>query len=177
MVENLCVHYGEEIVTLGEETYYDFPSFEKLSGNYHKHECINRCGHCLVFVAGKRVEKHLRELGFGYRAKYIHQTAKLLLEKEDDMWLYNLREKPYDECRRELLTLTGVGPKVRTRRKLGLRRCSVNTLQVADCVCLMSLDKHDAIPVDTHVLQVARKFYGIKTDSKTVSEKTYQQIR
>ena len=32
-----------------------------------------------------------------------------------------------------LLQLTGVGPKV------------------ADCICLMSLDKHDVVPIDTHV--------------------------
>ena len=66
----------------------------------------------LFFFVGKGVEKHLRELGFGYRAKYIHETAKMLSEKSDSRWLHELREKPYDECRQELLTLCGVGPKV-----------------------------------------------------------------
>lgn len=32
-------------------------------------------------------------------------------------------------------------------------------LQVAACVCLFSLDKHEAIPVDTHVWQLAAKYY------------------
>ena len=46
-------------------------------------------------------------------------------------------------CRgaRVLLQLTGVGAKV------------------ADCICLMALDKHDVVPVDTHVLQIAVRDY------------------
>ena len=141
----------------------------------------------LFFFVGKGVEKHLRELGFGYRAKYIHETAKMLSEKSDSRWLQKLREKPYDECRQELLTLCGVGPKVsivhvnlciHTSFLLCVSASVLFTnLQVADCVCLMSLDKHDAIPIDTHVLQVAKKHYSIKADSKTVSDKVYQQIR
>ena len=32
-------------------------------------------------------------------------------------------------------------------------------MQVAACVCLFSLDKHAAIPVDTHVWQLAARYY------------------
>ena len=32
-------------------------------------------------------------------------------------------------------------------------------VQVAACVCLFSLDKHAAIPVDTHVWQLAARYY------------------
>ena len=32
-------------------------------------------------------------------------------------------------------------------------------VQVAACVCLFSLDKHAAIPVDTHVWQLATRYY------------------
>ena len=32
-------------------------------------------------------------------------------------------------------------------------------MQVAACVCLFSLDKHAAIPVDTHVWQLASRYY------------------
>ena len=32
-------------------------------------------------------------------------------------------------------------------------------VQVAACVCLFSLEKHAAIPVDTHVWQLAARYY------------------
>ena len=32
-------------------------------------------------------------------------------------------------------------------------------LQVAACICLFSLDKPEAIPVDTHVWQLAKQHY------------------
>ena len=53
-------------------------------------------------------------------------------------WLLSLREKSYDEVKEALLELAGVGPKV------------------ADCIALMSLDKLESVPVDTHVWQVSR---------------------
>lgn len=50
--------------------------------------------------------------------------------------------------------------------------------KVADCVCLMSLDKTDAIPVDTHVWQISCRDYNIpelkKTKSLTI--KAYKAI-
>ncbi len=35
----------------------------------------------------------------------------------------------------------------------------MSCMQVAACVCLFSLDKHAAIPVDTHVWQLASRYY------------------
>lgn len=50
--------------------------------------------------------------------------------------------------------------------------------QVADCVCLMSLDKSEAVPVDTHVWQIARRDYSCATGSrpKTLTDKVYKEI-
>lgn len=48
---------------------------------------------------------------------------------------------------------------------------------MADCVCLMSLDKHEAVPVDTHVWQITAKHYMpqlVKT--KSLTAKVYKQI-
>jgi 3-methyladenine DNA glycosylase/8-oxoguanine DNA glycosylase len=79
------------------------------------------------------VEQTLRELGFGYRAKYIYQTACMIANDRPKGFLTTLREeKDYREAHDALLEFSGVGPKV------------------ADCVCLMSLDKMGAVPVDTH---------------------------
>lgn len=49
--------------------------------------------------------------------------------------------------------------------------------QVADCVCLMSLDKTCAVPVDTHVWKFAAKHYlpALKM-AKTLTTKRYQEI-
>lgn len=38
--------------------------------------------------------------------------------------------------------------------------CETRTMvQVAACICLFALDKHEAIPVDTHVWQLAVRYY------------------
>jgi len=83
-------------------------------------------------LALKGVEEKLRKLGFGYRAKYIAQTSNMIVNVLPRGWLVGLREKPYREAHEALLQLSGLGPKV------------------ADCICLMSLDKTEAVPVDTH---------------------------
>jgi N-glycosylase/DNA lyase len=52
-----------------------------------------------------------------------------------------------------------------------------SVVQVADCVCLMSLDKTEAVPVDTHVWQFAARHYLPKLNSaKSLSDKLYQEI-
>lgn len=92
-------------------TYHPFPSARDL--------CI----------AG--VEENLRELSFGYRARYIAETAKMLVSKTDhapqenqdeknderryesvDQYLLSLRKMTYPQARQELLQFPGVGPKV-----------------------------------------------------------------
>ncbi|KAH0551291.1 hypothetical protein GP486_007438, partial [Trichoglossum hirsutum] len=99
------------------------------------------------------VEAHLRQLGFGYRAKFLHQTALMIVQDRPANWLDQLRNpespspgymtKPagdmkaggregYREAHEQLLELQGVGPKV------------------ADCICLFGLGWGEAVPVDTH---------------------------
>ncbi|KIO26234.1 hypothetical protein M407DRAFT_74793, partial [Tulasnella calospora MUT 4182] len=101
-------------------------------------------------LAHPSVDSRLRELGFGYRAKYIQKTAALLCERHKDPqnWLKSLRTKTIEEAREALLELHGVGPKV------------------ADCILLMSLDKASIVPVDTHVYQIAVKHYGLRAPLK-----------
>ena len=121
-------------------------------------------------LAANDVEAKLRQLSFGYRAKYINQAAIYLLKSHvnsDKDWLYSLRTKPYEEVHKELIKIPGIGNKV------------------ADCVALMSLDKLEAIPVDTHVLSIATniyKFNPLKNDSNkssktaNLTDKTYKII-
>ena len=122
MVQNLGLHYSPPLLTLPNpfdssevHTYHPFPPPSAL--------CEPNVG------------KNLRDLGFGYRADYIHRTAKMLVEKHGGRqaglqteepsvtWLRGLRSLTTAEAREELLKFVGVGRKV------------------ADCVLLMSLDK------------------------------------
>lgn len=132
-MEKLCIHYGTLIGCIDSKPFYDMPPPSAL--------------------AIPSIENHLRQLGFGYRAKYIHQTAVMISKERGLGWLDSLRnpESPLLGCKpssagkmppngregyrtahAELLALQGVGPKV------------------ADCVCLMGLGWGEAVPVDTH---------------------------
>eukprot|EP00047_Mylnosiga_fluctuans_P018930 m.76585 g.76585 ORF g.76585 m.76585 type:complete len:385 (-) comp7880_c0_seq3:233-1387(-) len=84
-------------------------------------------------------EGRLRELGFGYRAAFIVKAAQQLADLGGAQWLSGLRLADRETTQTALMQLHGVGQKV------------------ADCVALFCLDKHDVVPVDTHVLQIARR--------------------
>lgn len=82
-------------------------------------------------------ETELRALGLGYRAAFVRQTAATIVER-GPQWLPSLRSNADPAAvRAELCELSGVGPKV------------------ADCVALFSLDQTGAVPVDTHVWDIA----------------------
>lgn len=83
-------------------------------------------------------EDELKDLGLGYRAKYVKATAKLVAG--GGVPLSQLRFAGRERAERELCRLPGVGPKV------------------AACVALYSLGFHDAVPVDVHVARVAQRF-------------------
>ena len=55
---------------------------------------------------------------------------------------------------------------------------NVVDVQVADCICLMSLDKMEAVPVDTHVWQLAVREYRLSglSNSKSLTDAIYKQI-
>ncbi|XP_072538348.1 N-glycosylase/DNA lyase isoform X2 [Salminus brasiliensis] len=140
MVERLCNTLGTPLCKLDEAHYHDFPSLQAL--------------------ADSKVEACLRDLGFGYRARFLQQSAHLIMTSHGPDWLYKLRSTPYLQARDALRTLPGVG------------------LKVADCVCLMSLDKSEAVPVDTHVWQIAKRDYSCAAGhgQKTLTDKVYNEI-
>lgn len=103
-------------------------------------------------------ENELRALGFGYRAGYVVKTATKVLELGGEPWLLRLRQEPYLQVRQALLQLDGVGPKV------------------ADCVALFCLDKHDAVPIDTHVTNFTIRYFDPSLRAKTLTAKVYEQV-
>lgn len=142
---------------LGSEAFHDFPQPEALTA--------------------PGVEAHLRELGFGYRAKYLARTALIVAKEKPVDWLSSLSNNSnpqetteaskfqpggrpgYRKAHEELLQLQGVGPKV------------------ADCVCLMGLGWGDAVPVDTHVWQIAQRDYKFgKGKHKSLTKLTYDAV-
>lgn len=112
----LAERFGEELVL--DRKYRQFPEPEKL--------------------ASVPLEE-LKELGLGYRAKYVKGSAEMIRDgevKEGEM-----RKMAYTEAKEELMKLPGVGDKV------------------ADCVLLFSLDFLQAFPIDTWIRKVAKKKY------------------
>jgi N-glycosylase/DNA lyase len=157
-VNNLCIHYGPLLGHIGDQAFHDFP--------------------CPQALAAPGVESHLRVLGFGYRAKYLAQTAAFIAESKPAGWLESLQNQEesspaerdleilqeggssgYRRAHEELLQLQGVGPKV------------------ADCVCLMGLGWGEAVPVDTHVWQIAQRDYKFgKGKHRSLTKATYDAI-
>ncbi|CEO94993.1 DNA-(apurinic or apyrimidinic site) lyase [Plasmodiophora brassicae] len=106
----------------------------------------------------------LKALGFGYRAKFVRETARILAQERCAGFLDGLRSRPAEDVRAELVKFVGVGRKV------------------ADCVALFSLDQLHIVPVDTHVLQIALRDYRHRFESPrpkqgaTVTDRLYSQI-
>ncbi len=102
---------------------------------------------------------HLKSLGLGYRAVYVKGTAQAVMEHGGASWLMGLRRRPYADAKSALMALPGVGAKI------------------ADCVCLFSLNKDAAVPVDTHVRQISQRNYMEQPlPSKSLTTITYNKI-
>lgn len=130
IIERLSTNYGDEI-TFNGNTYYTFPTPEQLKD---------------VTV------KQYRNLGLGFRDKRLHETVKMILNKEVD--LEQIYKMPTPEAREELLKLAGIGPKV------------------ADCILLFStLKRFDVFPIDVWVRRVMNDLYIHNEDETKVSKK------
>uniref|UniRef100_A0A915CQ49 DNA-(apurinic or apyrimidinic site) lyase n=1 Tax=Ditylenchus dipsaci TaxID=166011 RepID=A0A915CQ49_9BILA len=149
MIERLCELYGTEQEVVDDDG---------MEGSkFYDFPSLNQLRQGL-----SGMEEELRRSNFGYRAAYIADTVKMLSEELDgDNWLMSLRNLPYLELKQQLSKLPGIGPKV------------------ADCICLMGFQKHEVVPVDTHVFQITAKFYMpeyLKSSKKTVTKKMHEDI-
>jgi N-glycosylase/DNA lyase len=86
-------------------------------------------------------ETDLRACLLGFRARYIHQTARFLAAHPG--WLHETEHLPYAEAKARLCSLPGVGEKV------------------ADCVLLFGAGKLEAFPVDTWIIKAMARRYGL----------------
>ncbi len=114
LVQNLCREYGVEVEGYG----HGFPAPEEL------------------VEAG---EAELRDLGLGYRAPYVVESAEMVASGEFDP--DEVRGMEYEDAHEEIQRLVGVGPKV------------------GDCVLLFSLGFDEAVPFDTWMQKTVEEHY------------------
>ena len=135
IIERISEKYGTRIEWKNEK-YYIFPTPEQL---------------------GKTTVEDLRSLGTGFRDVRIYETTQKVLN--DEVNLDNIEKKGTIEAREELLTLSGVGPKV------------------ADCILLFStLKRFDVFPIDVWVRRVMNELYIKNKDESKVSKKEIMKI-
>ena len=97
--------------------------------------------------------EELREMGTGYRDKYIKGTAEFLVNHPNYLSEVNALETK--DAHQRLLELPGVGPKV------------------ADCIILYGLGKRDVFPLDTWMEKVfLERFYQEKNRVKMANAAT-----
>lgn len=127
IVSKLSMMYGTKLEYEGN-VYYAFPTLDQLS---------------------EITKESLAQLKAGYRADYIIDAVYKLKNKEVD--LSKIPSMPYDEAKKELMKIKGVGPKV------------------ADCVLLFSANKKEAFPIDVWVKRTMQSLYlGEKATIKDI---------
>ena len=135
IIERISKKYGTEIEWNGEK-YYTFPIPKQL---------------------GKATAEDLRSLGTGFRDIRIYETTQKVLSGEFN--LKEIQKKDTLSAREELLTLSGVGPKV------------------ADCILLFStLKRFDVFPIDVWVRRVMNEIYIKNEDETKVSKNEIAKI-
>lgn len=136
IIERLAKAYGTKMTWRGKD-YYTFPTAEQLKN---------------VTI------KEYRDLGLGFRDKRLYETTQMIVSKQVD--LEKMLENPNTvEVREQLLTLSGVGPKV------------------ADCILLFStLKRLQVFPVDVWVRRVMNDLYIKQEDERKVSQKQIEKI-
>lgn len=102
-------------------------------------------------------ERFLRDLGLGFRAKFVVPAAEAVASGELD--LLALRDAPFEEARAALVRLHGVGEKI------------------ADCVLAFSLDKAEAFPVDRHIRRALERWYGLPEGTNNSAAAEFARAR
>ena len=136
IIDRLSTKYGKEIIFDGKK-YYTFPTPKELEN---------------VTV------QDYRNLGLGFRDIRLYETVHMVLNGKVNLEKMH-EEKDTLKIREELLSLSGVGPKV------------------ADCILLFStLKRLEAFPIDVWVRRVMNDLYIKKEDEKKVNKKEIEKV-
>ena len=134
-------------------------SLEKISRKFGKKVVIED-QEFFLFPKPEKIAKasisEIKTCGVGYRAPFIKEAAKMVTEKKINFEY--LKNSNYDETKRNLRLIPGIGNKV------------------ADCIMLFSLNKLDAFPLDTWMIKILEKYYSkeFQIETKTITEKQYE---
>lgn len=102
-------------------------------------------------------EELWRECGLGWRGTNVKRVAGDLVGMPEG-WPEQLRPLAYREAKARLMELRGIGAKI------------------ADCVCLFSLGKDEAVPVDTHIWAVAKEIFDTQIATRSLTPSTYETV-
>ena len=135
-IATIAEHFGEEITFEGK-TYFSFPDPSSIS-------CSG--GHAIT------------DCKLGYRTPYVLNTACRIIDVRQ--WEETTSALPYEDARKQLMKLPGVGPKA------------------ADCILLFAFQKYEAFPVDVWIRRIIQLNYlkTLKTGSG-LTAKEYDSIR
>lgn len=72
----------------------------------------------ILIMSFFQIEEKLRKESFGYRAKFIQRSAAEIEEKGGLEWFNKIQQMDYKNAHTELVTLTGIGPKVNIQEQI-----------------------------------------------------------
>jgi N-glycosylase/DNA lyase len=116
-IASIAERFGKPIDFEGE-TYFTFPEPSSIS-----------CGEL----------EDLTPCRLGYRQPYIFGTSCSVADEK--CWDEKIEKLPYEDARKELIKLKGVGPKA------------------ADCILLFAFQKYESFPVDVWIRRIMRENY------------------
>ncbi len=144
-IEKLCNLYGKPLGTIGGRSFWDIPEPQVLA---------------------ELKAEDLGEVRLGYRASYLVETARQVVElcngletgtgngksirRQIEEYFSKLN---YDQAYGKLLEFQGVGPKV------------------ANCIALFGLGLMDSFPIDVWVKRVMARAYGMGEGETATMEK------
>jgi N-glycosylase/DNA lyase len=116
-IASIAERYGNAVEFEGKK-YFAFPKPEPISCGGHDGLTVCR---------------------LGYRQPYVYGTSCSVTD--ENRWERTIRSLPYEEARKELMKLHGIGPKA------------------ADCILLFAFQKYEAFPVDVWIRRIMQQHY------------------
>ncbi len=133
-IENLSSKFGKKVFWQGKP-YFLFPTPKELSN---------------------ATMEDLRNCNLGFRDRYVWTATRMVLDGSCD--LMKIQEMDYENAKKELQKIPGVGAKV------------------ADCILLFSMGKTEAFPVDTWIKKVMKELYIESANVKQMNQYAIQKF-